>query len=204
MARLITWTTARSVKATTKPTDLQEGRPPHRRAPFSFLRRKLLIGIGLPVALWAAVALVSADRVALAASPDGKPWVSIVTTKGKETERVETKGQSGKATYWITSPGNPIDADVTGPGRLRVLIRPEFTSMSAAAEEVHLVVSISGAGNKDIAAFSVPARASRYVSKPSGPIPGEVVTAFLDLPQGKHSIHVSSQRRVGIKLYISH
>lgn len=128
-------------------------------------------------------------------------WRRIAKVTARETAQVETQGRPGRATYFVVAPGAAVQTEVTGPGRLRVLLRPEFPNTGAAAEAVHVNISISGA-SRDVAVFSMPSKTAHYAGRSSGAVPGEVVIAYLDLPRGKQSIQISARQRVGVKLYV--
>lgn len=151
----------------------------------------------------ALLALCCAARSAPAPRAPEQPWRRVVKVEAGETVRVETRGRSGSATYYIASPASSVVASVKGPGRLRVLLRPEFPAASSAAEGVGVTIAISNAAGRDVVAFSAPSKLARYAGKPSAAVPGEVIVAYLDIPRGVHSVEVSARRRVGVKLYVA-
>ena len=146
-------------------------------------------------------ALGCAEGSTFAATDVGQAWRRLAKVAAKETVQVETQGQAGSATYFIASPGAPVEAAVKGPGRLRLLLRPEFPRAASAAEEARVTVSISGSHAREVSVFSMPSRVAHYAGRTSAAVPGEVVAAYLDLPEGKHTIRITAPRRVAVKLY---
>jgi hypothetical protein len=160
------------------------------------MKRTLLCGVIL-CTVWAA----GGSPMTAARAPSDR-WLRLKSVTSSQTVQIESAERSGKSTYHVASEAVPVEAFVIGPTHLRLLLRPEFPAVGAPPEEIRVTVSITGKAERGtvVVVQGMPARNARYAS--GAGFPGEAHAAFFDIPEGNHSVRVSSGRRVAVQFYV--
>ena len=152
--------------------------------------------------LFTALIACTAAPYAEAKAAPKKSWTRVAGVTAKETVQVRFTNKRGKATYFVASPDSPLETRITGRKTLRLYLSPEFKDSAAPPTEAQVKVSVSGMPDRLIVMQSRPSATRRYRSGQPPGVPGEVTTAYIEIPAGEHAVRVSATSRVAIQLSV--